>query len=63
MFDFDDIIDIIFIILVFVCFLFLYFDISNSHKEKMEIIKNSENYIIYDKCYDIDSNYYCMKEG
>jgi len=59
--DFDETLKIIIIIIfcyipiIIVVGMFIYYDI-----EKTElIIKNSENYNIYDNCTKIDNKYYC----
>lgn len=44
-------------------FLFLLLVWNDGEKQRLEIVSNNENFIIYDECFKIDDKYYCKKQG
>ena len=57
-----DIIDVIgFICLaVFIGILLVQFD--NENQKEIELIKNTQEYVMYDNCYKLDESWYCYNE-
>lgn len=37
----------------------VYFESNTELKKELEIIKNTKDYQVYDKCYEFDEKYYC----